>query len=143
MKAKELSHLLKSLRACSEAKEWSKGKTLQDVWKTCERGNWLLWLCGHMSDKPGWPTRKEVVLATCDCAETALKYVKEGEDRPRKCIETVRAWAAGTATLDEVRTAQRDANAAASADADDARTETLAKCAVIVRKRLYVPKGGC
>ena len=61
--------------------------------------------------------RKEVVSAACDCAELALKHVPEGENRPRKCIEVVRAWAAGTATLDEVRTARLAAYAAAYADA--------------------------
>jgi hypothetical protein len=153
-----------------------------------------------MADKPGWPTRNEVVLAACDCAETALRYVKAGDDGPRKCIATVRAWADGKASLDDVGTARRAAaastapyatyaaaayvataaasytsytsyasaaasyapyasyaaDAAAYAAADAAayaaaasaasyaadRTKTLAKCAVIVRKRLYIPKAG-
>ena len=193
MNAKEFSDLLTSLDACLQAREWAKGKSLQSAWKTCKRGDWLLWLSGHMADKPGWPTRNEVVLAACDCAETALRYVKAGDDGPRKCIATVRAWADGKASLYDVGTARRaaaasaasytsytsadaaadaaasyaaaaaadaaaasyasyaadaaaaasaaDAAAAASA-ADAARTKTRAKCAVIVRKRLSIPKAG-
>ena len=118
MNAKQFAALLVELKACSEAREWASGKSLAAVWKTCKRGDWLLWLCGKMADKPNWPTRKEVVLAACDCAELSLKHVPEGEERPRKCLETVRAWAAGNATIDEVRTAKRDAaNAAADAAA--------------------------
>ena len=124
MKATEFSQLLSELGACVEASAWSKGKSLSAAWKDSNRGDWMLWLCGRMADKPGWPTRKEVVLAACDCAELALKHVPAGEDRPRKCIETVRAWAAGTATLDDVLTARRaaavyaaDAYAAYAADA--------------------------
>ena len=116
MKATEFSQLLSELGACVEASAWSKGKSLSAAWKDSKRGDWMLWLCGRMADKPGWPTRKEVVLAACDCAELALKHVPAGEDRPRKCIETVRAWAAGTATLDDVLTARRAA-AAYAADA--------------------------
>jgi len=145
MNSKQFAALLVELNACSEAQKWAKGKSLAVVWKTCKRGDWLLWLCGKMADKPNWPTRKEVVLAACDCAELALKHVPEGEDRPRKCIEVVRAWAAGTATLDEVRTARRAAYAAVYADAAsaayaDARTKTLATCAVLVRKRLTIAR---
>ena len=125
MNAKKFSDLLTSLKACTEAKEWAEGKSLQSVWKTCKRGDWLLWLCERMADKPGWHTRKDVVLAACDCAETALKYVKEGEDRPRKCIETVRAWVAGTATLDDV-IAARHAASAASASAASAASAYIA-----------------
>ena len=118
MNAKQFAALLVELNACSEAQEWASGKSLAAVWKTCKRGDWLLWLCGKMADKPNWPTRKEVVLAACDCAELSLKNVSSGEERPRKCLETVRAWAAGNATIDEVRPAKRDAaNAAANAAA--------------------------
>ena len=120
MNAKQFAALLVELNACSEAQEWASGKSLAAVWKTCKRGDWLLWLCGKMADKPNWPTRKEVVLAACDCAELALKYVPEGEERPRKCLETARAWAAGNATTDEVRMARRAAYAYAAYAADAA-----------------------
>ena len=166
MKATEFSQLLSELSACVEASAWSKGKSLSAAWKDSKRGDWMLWLCGRMADKPGWPTRKEVVLAACDCAELALKHVPAGEDRPRKCIETVRAWAAGTATLDDVLTARRAAAAEAAyaasyatsyaasyaayaayaayaTDATDnrVRAKTLAKCADLVRDRLQIPGG--
>src|SRR5271166_325417 len=109
MNAKTFSELLLSLRACLEAKEWALGKDLKTVWETCERGDWLLWLCGRMAGKEGWPSQQDVVLAACDCAETALQYVRVGEDRPRKCIETVRAWVRGEANIDDVLEARSSA----------------------------------
>ena len=115
MKAKEFSELLISLRACEEARAWAKGKTLAAVWKTCNRGDWMLWLCGKMVDKPNWPTRQEVVLAACACAKPALKYVKAGEDRPRIALETARKWARGEATIQKVRDAAAADAAAYSA----------------------------
>ena len=119
MNAKQFAALLVELKACPEARKWASGKSLAVVWKTCKRGDWLLWLCGKMADKPNWPTRKEVVLAACDCVEPSLKHVPAGEERPRKCIETVRAWAAGNATIGEVRTAKIAAFAAFVANTAD------------------------
>ena len=116
MNAVEFSRLLCDLRACPEAQFWAKGKTLARVWETCERGDWLLWLCAKMIGKSDWPTHQEVVLAACDCAETALKYLKSDEDRPRIAIETARRWAIGKATIEETSAAAADA-AAAAADA--------------------------
>ena len=112
MDAKEFKALLIDLRACSSAIQWAKRKSLSKAWQSCKRGDWLLWLAGKMADKPGWPTRKQMVLGACACAETALKYVKPGEDRPRLAIETTRAWVRGEASIDDVRIAASAAYAA-------------------------------
>ena len=113
MTAKKFEELLNELGACSSVVEWAHGKTLHVVWKTCQRGDWLLWLARIMADKRGWPTRKQIVLAACACAETALKYVPKGEERPKKAIQTARAWAKGKATIEEVWAAADGAAAAA------------------------------
>ena len=119
--------LLKQLGACAEARQWAKGKSFADVWNTCERGDWLLWLCARMIGKDGWPTYKTIVLAACNCAELALKHVKPGENRPRIAIETARKWTKGDATIEEVRTAADAADAAA--DAADAAAAAAAYAA--------------
>ena len=126
MNAIEFNQLLIDLDACADARAWAKGKDLKTVWNTCDRGDWLLWLCGKMAGKKGWPTQKQVVLAACDCAETALKYVPEGYNRPKNAIRTARVWARGRATLAQVRDARHAATAyaaeaAARAAADAAR----------------------
>ena len=115
MNTTQFQKLLRDLRACSDARAWAKGKDLHEAWTTCERADWLLWLASQMADKPGWPTRKEIVLAACACAETALKYVKPGEDRPRIAIETARAWVRGEASIEDVRLARENAYAAYAA----------------------------
>ena len=145
MNAKQFAALLVELKACSEAREWASGKSLAAVWKTCKRGDWLLWLCGKRADKPNWPTRKEIVSAACDCAELALKYVPKGEERPRKCIETTRAWASGNATLDEVRAVRRSAAyayaaayaAASAAAAADAASVASASAVAADRPKIW------
>jgi hypothetical protein len=124
MDTKEFMALLNTLHACKEAKEWALGKDLHSVWTTCKHGDWLLWLCGKMVDKPNWPTRKQLVLAACNCAETSLKYVRTGEDRPRIAIETAKAWVRDEATLEQVKIA-----AYAAAYATDAAANAAAYAA--------------
>ena len=103
MNSSELSTLLKRLSACPDAIKWAQDKDLKTTWDTCPRARWLLWLVGRMVGEEGWPSRQTVALAAGDCAATALKYVPTGDDLPQLAIETVRGWATGKATLDEVK----------------------------------------
>ena len=98
------------MAACAEAVEWVGRRGLKTAWRDCPRGDWMLWLGGRLDID-----RKLLVLAACDCAETALKYVPEGEDRPAKAIQTARNWCNGTATVQECRAAADAAYAAADA----------------------------
>ena len=115
MNAEEFKVLLQTLKACKDARQWAADKTLHEVWTTCERGDWLLWLAGRMEGHPGWHTRQQIVLAACACAETALPYVPVYENRPRLAMETARAWTRGEATLEQVGAAADAAGAAADA----------------------------
>lgn len=101
---------LQDLDACPEAIEWVNGRSLRKCWQVADRGDWMLWLAGGVDID-----RKVLVLAACDCAALALKHVPEGEDRPRKAIETARAWAEGRATAQEVRDAAAHADHAVNA----------------------------
>ncbi len=94
------------MHACPEAIKWVGRKGAATAWKQADRADWMLWLAPKILD------RKTVVLAACDCAEAALQYVPEGEDRPKQAIETVRAWCNGRATK---RQAHDDAAAAYAA----------------------------
>ena len=120
----ELQQHLDKLRACQEAREWAGERTPQQAWDECERADWLLW----WSAKAG-ADRKEVVLAACACASTALKYVKEGELRPLKAIETAEAWVRGEATLEEVRASSYAADAASYAAASSSYASYAADAA--------------
>ena len=122
----ELLKICKKLCACEEAVHWLGDKSPAEAWRTCTRPDWMLWIMGKMADKPGWPTRQEVVLAACSCAATALKYVPKKEKRPARAIRIARKWARGTATLTETRDAYDAADAYAYADADAAAAAAYA-----------------
>lgn len=55
-------------------------------------------------------------LLACDFAEATLKYVPEGEDRPRLAIETARRFARGEATKEEFEAVEAAARAARAAE---------------------------
>jgi len=40
----EMKELLENLNACLKAREWAEEKTWKEVYGTCHRGDWLLWL---------------------------------------------------------------------------------------------------
>jgi hypothetical protein len=58
--------------------------------------------------------RRRITLAACDCADTALYLTSDAGGRPRKAIETTRAWCFGRASIDDVRSDSFDAACAAS-----------------------------
>src|ERR1700740_2774342 len=120
MDAKQLNQKLRRLGACSEAVEWAKGKSFAEAWMTCERGDWMLWLCARMAGAEGWPSRQKIVLFACDRAETVLPIFEKRypqDDRPRKAIETARAWAKGESAAAAAAAAAAAYAAAAAAAA--------------------------
>ena len=131
-----LARKLKAIGACTEAVEWARGHKWPNAWQKCERGDWMLWLCGAMQGKEGWPPRQQIVLVACDCVELVLPIFEKkypDDKRVRECLETTRKWANGEATIEDVRKARAAACAACAAaytaDAADAAYTADAVCA--------------
>jgi hypothetical protein len=112
--------------ACAEARLWLNTQTDPHVaWEMCERPDWMIWFARRRSVE-----RKVLVRIACDCARTALRFVPEGEDRPRLAIEAAERWTLGEATIDEVRVAAAYAAAARAAlYAADAAADAAANAA--------------
>ena len=113
---KNLKKYLESLHACNESIKWADSRQAShNAWLACPRADWLAWLAGKIGiDK------NLIILATCDVAESVLHLVSEDEERPRKAVETARAFVAGKATKQEVRAAYATAYAARDAARDAA-----------------------
>jgi len=109
----KLSDKIKSIYPCSGAVRWMDHyETPQEAWDACERGDWMLWLMGHKSD------RKLSVRAACGCARLSLKYAKGSE--ALNAIEAAEGWCEGKVTQHEVKIAADAAAYAADAAADAA-----------------------
>lgn len=64
MDSKEFEKYLISLRACNVAMSWASGKSWSEVYTTCDKANWLLWLYCRTKR---FDNRK-YVLAKASCA---------------------------------------------------------------------------
>lgn len=132
--------LLEKLGACEDAQKWAEQfDTLPDAWRACPRADWMLWLLGKMTGTPGWPSHQTVVRLACACARRALRYVPEGEERPRLAIEAAEAWAVNPTPQNAraARDAARDAWAAAGAAwvaAGAAGVAEMAEMAAMIRE---------
>ena len=125
--ARHWSARLVALGACADAVAWARSQpSYAEAWARCERAEWMLWLAGRLAGPPGDASRRPLVLAACDCAETTVARITDDHDMGHAlcAIQTARAWAHGEATLDEVHDAAIAAYAAAAAA--DAATNAAA-----------------
>ena len=133
----DLPALLHRLHACVDAREWLNGKTAAVAWRTCPRGNWLLWVAGNVGVE-----RQILVRAALACARTALPYcTEETVGMVLLCHHIADEWLEGREDLDTLRAAAWAAAwaaaraAGAAGDARDAAVRrSLAECARIVRR---------
>jgi len=117
---------LRALDACTEAVEWAKTKRdMREAWQTCERGDWMLWLVGTLSGKPGSASRRRLVLAAVDCARIVEHLDTTGAAVACNDMTEGHGLAVRGITVGMVRSAADAADAAAAdaayvADAADA-----------------------
>lgn len=117
-----VADMLAHLRPCREAREWAADYTDPALaWAECERGDWMLWIAGHMSGPPEGDGRRKLVGAAVDCARLVLPSHEArypDDNRPRVCLDTAERWSRGKATSEEVRRGRAAvASAAYSLDA--------------------------
>ena len=122
----EFQRYLKSIGACAEACLWCGERTAEQAWLECERADWLLWWAGRAGID-----RKLLVRTACQCARRALRFVPDGESCALRAIEAAEAWCDGQASIDEVRAAAADADAAYDAATAAKKSEHLAMCTVV------------
>lgn len=123
--------LLEDLGACTDAREWAGGKTIEQVVSECHRGDWLLWLAQKI-----YIDKQQLTLAKGLCANTVRHLMKD--ERSIKAVDTAIAYGNGFAT-DEELNAAADAAADAyayAADAADARQKNRMQTADICREVL-------
>ena len=121
----KMDELLIELRACKEAKIWAQGKTFEEVYTTCERGEWLCWLFA----KTNHEDVQLLTLVKGHQANTVRHLMKD--ERSLKAVDTAIAFGEGRVTREELRNAADAAWVATAASdaryaADAARAEAWA-----------------
>jgi len=110
MNAIEIKEKLEHLGACKAAMEWADGKTLQEIWDTCPRGDWMLWLFRRANNYD----LKTISLAKGYCANTVRHLMKD--NRSLIAVDAAIKFGMGEITQEEMADAASYA-AYAAADA--------------------------
>jgi hypothetical protein len=98
-----MKDLLIKLNACNEAQEWAVGKTWEEVYNQCHRGDWLLWLF----NKTNPDDLQLLTLAKGHCANTVRHLMKD--ERSIIAVDTAIAFGEGKATREELSAAAANA----------------------------------
>ena len=112
-----MKELLKKLHACKEAREWAGDKTWEEIYTTCHRGDWLLWLFARANPED----KLQLILAAAHCVNTVRNLMRD--ERSRKAIDIAIRYGEGNATdgeLADAAYAAYEAYEASAADAADA-----------------------
>jgi hypothetical protein len=103
--------LLKSHNACEEAREWALNKSWKQIFKTCHRGDWFLWLFKKTNPND----LQLLTLAKGHCANTVRHLMKDA--RSIKAVDISIGFGEGKNTREELSAAGADAYAAYAAAA--------------------------
>ena len=103
-----MEELLIKLNACDEAIEWAGDRTIEEIVKDCDRGDWLLWLAKKIGIE-----LQPLTLAKGHCANTVRHLMKN--ERSIKAVDMAIAFGEGRATMEELNNAAAASYAAAAA----------------------------
>ena len=109
MNATELTTRLKEMNACDTAMEWQEGKSLEEVWNTCHRGDWMLWLLRKSEPQDN----RILYLVAGHCANTVRHLMKD--ERSIAGVDAAIAYGEGRIDINQIRTAAAAAAAAYAA----------------------------
>jgi hypothetical protein len=94
------------LDACAEALEWAGDKTWEEIYNTCHRGDWLLWLFAKTNPNDF----RLLTLAKAHCANTVRHLMTD--ERSTNAVDVAIAFGEGRATIEEFNSAYVAATAA-------------------------------
>jgi len=80
---------------CEEAAEWAQGKTIPEIWATCDRGDWLLWWCQERKLE-----LRKLTAAKAACAEFARPYMKD--KRSIAALDMAHAYGRGECSAEDL-----------------------------------------
>lgn len=132
---KTLKEFLKKHNACEDGYLFAKDLTLEEFLKTCDRGDWILWLFQKTNPR----NKKLRTLAAAHCANTVRHLMKD--ERSIKAVDTAILYGLGKASkkqLDAAYAAYADAAYADTAYADDAAKRNNQKLTADICRQ-YLP----
>lgn len=106
---------LREMGAWPKLMEWTETQSsIQEVWRSCPRGDWLLWLLEKLRYD-----ENQLRLIACRIIREQCWHLM-ADERSRHCVEVAEAYVRGEATEEELRAAWDAAGAAVRAALDAA-----------------------
>lgn len=65
------------INACSEAVEWVDKKGFKTAWKTCSRGDWMLWYVSINRKELGLEHSRLITKAKAKCADICREVFQD------------------------------------------------------------------
>jgi hypothetical protein len=91
-----MKELLEKLNACEDAKYWATGKSWEEAYSTCNRGDWPLWLFQRTNPED----IQLLTLAKGHCANTVRHLMKD--ERSLKAVDAAIAFGEGKISREEL-----------------------------------------
>ena len=110
-----------NLEACDEAADWAQGKTWEEVYTTCHRGDWMLELFARTNPD----NLRELTLTKGHCANTVRHLMQD--EISIASVDAAIAYGEGKITKEELYAAAYYAAAAAAYYAADAAATAAAR----------------
>ena len=122
---------LVKLGACEPAVVWARDyPSLEAAWAACERGDWMMWIAGRLSGKPGSAKRRKFLLALRNCLGLTAK--------PHEPIERWYLSSSANASVWDAASCASVSMGAAAFSTHD-WTAAIKRCADIARKHYPTP----
>lgn len=83
--------------ACKPSIKWASSKNLDEIWNTCKRGDWLLWLAQKCK-----VDARTLTAAKAKCAALGLPYMTD--QRSIDAIEAARKFGRGEISNEDLET---------------------------------------
>lgn len=134
----EFVEKLRKYGACDEAIEWVANQSLEEIWDTCVRGDWLMWLVifFHMQKK------SDTITVYADFLRTLLNYSMQPIDALLESIKQVENKIDG-ATHEELDKCMIDLyeiyTTALSTILEEDKEAMFNDCANFIKHRIPVP----
>lgn len=126
-----LNELLTNLDACDPAKQWATNKSWNEIYTTCDRGNWLLWLFARTNPDD----LQLLTLAAGHCANTVRHLMKD--DRSLAAVDGTIAYGEGRITFEQLAVLRIAAATAAASHATTTAAGYAANAASYADNAVY------
>ena len=98
-------------RACSYAREWAEGKSWEQVYNTCHRGDWLCWLFARTN-----PDDLQALMLVKGLQANEVRHLMR-DPRSIAAVDAAIKFGEGKISIHQLNAAAADAYAAYAADA--------------------------